>query len=321
MRLIKHIFTGLSIYFLAGIISFGQPAFHSQLHQTDKSPELPEIEPTEILIRHTGYSLVYDESHEQAKWVAYELTAAETGKRFERTDDFLEDPLISTGSATDEDYKGSGYDRGHIAPASDMGWSAETMAESFYYSNMSPQEPSFNRGIWKKGEDLVRTWAVAYGNLFVVAGPVLHKGLRTIGPHSVSVPEFYYKVILDPQKGQERGIAFVIPNEGSRRPLTDFVVTIDSVERLTGINFFPSLPDKEEEHFESTVCIECWTWTKGKSQVHSSNIDPPHQNIEPTHQESSTISEPHRCGAPTKKGQPCRNRVKAGNNHCYLHGG
>lgn len=273
MRFRIQIFAGILIHLLTGIISFSQPAFQSHHQQPDKSPELPEIQPNETLIRHIGYSLVYDETHEQAKWVAYELTAAETGKRFERTDEFLEDPLISTGSATDADYKASGYDRGHIAPASDMGWSAETMAESFYYSNMSPQEPSFNRGIWKKGEDLVRTWAVAYGNLFVVAGPVLHKGLKTIGPHAVSVPDLYYKVILDPQKGQERGIAFVIPNEGSRRPLTDFVVTIDSVERLTGINFFPALPDKEEKHLESTVCLECWTWTVGKSHIHSPNMD------------------------------------------------
>jgi len=318
MRFLKHTFAGILMQFLAGILLFGQPAFHPQSIQ---SPELPEIQFNEILIRHTGYSLVYDEKHEQARWVAYELTAAETGKWFERTNQFLEDPLISTGSATDADYKGSGYDRGHIAPASDMGWSAETMAESFFYSNMSPQEPSFNRGIWKKGEDLVRFWARSYGNLYVVAGPVLLSGLKTIGPHEVSVPDFYYKVILDPEQGQEKAIAFVIPNEGSRRPLTDFVVTIDSVERLTGINFFPALPDDKEWHLESTVCLECWSWTKGHSQVHTPDVSNISPSKEPLTDESSSISEPHICGATTKKGKPCRNRVKAGNRHCHLHGG
>lgn len=321
MGFLKHLFSGILIHFLPGILSFGQNVFQSHPDHSNNSPELPEIHPHEILIRHIGYSLVYDEKHEQAKWVAYELTAAETGKWFDRTNEFLEDPLIATGSATDADYKGSGYDRGHIAPASDMGWSAETMAESFYYSNMSPQAPSFNRGIWKKGEDLVRVWARTYGNLFVVAGPVLHKGLKTIGPNEVSVPELYYKVILDPEKGHEKGIAFVIPNDGSRRPLTEFVVTIDSVERLTGINFFPAFPDEQENLLESTVCVECWVWTTSRSIVHPPDLSTPHSLSDRPERESSSISESHLCGATTKKGKPCRNRVKAANSHCHLHGG
>jgi len=283
--------------------------------------ELPELKENEVLITHKGYSLVYDETHEQARWVAYELLAGETNKIINRTNNFLEDPLIATGSATDADYKGSGYDRGHIAPASDMGWSADAMAESFYYSNMSPQEPSFNRGIWKKGEELVRHWARTYGSLFVVAGPVLHKGLHTIGPNAVSVPRLYYKVVVDPGLGHRKGIAFVIPNEGSHRPLTDFVVTIDSVERLTGLNFFPSFPDEEENHLETAVCMECWVWTTSHSPRISTEISPSHSLQNQQVQESPSISEPHLCGATTKKGKPCRNRVKAGNHHCYLHGG
>jgi endonuclease G len=303
-----------------GLFSFGQAVTAHGSHSHPHLSELPELQAHDVLITHKGYSLVYDETHEQARWVAYELTGAETDKLFGRTDDFMEDPLITTGSATDADYKASGYDRGHIAPASDMGWSAVTMAESFYYSNMSPQEPSFNRGIWKKGEDLVRNWARAYGNLLVVAGPVLHKGLKTIGLNAVSVPELYYKVILDPEPGHEKGIAFVMANEGSRLPLTDFVVTIDSVERLTGINFFPTLAEREEKHLESAVCLECWIWTKGSSPIHSPVISPPTNTVEQPEQEPTSISVPHLCGALTKKGKPCRNRVKAGNQHCYLHG-
>ena len=109
--------------------------------------EIPKIGLNENVISHTGYSLLYNETHEQSKWVAYELTKVETNKIFERTDKFLIDPKVQTGTGNDGDYSGSGYDRGHLAPASDMGWSETTMVESFYYSNISPQTPSFNRGI------------------------------------------------------------------------------------------------------------------------------------------------------------------------------
>ena len=115
--------------------------------------EIPKTNAKDKVIHHAGYSLLYNEIHEQASWVAYELTKDETNKIYDRTNKFIVDRSVKTGSATDKDYESSGYDRGHLAPASDMGWSEITMAESFYYSNMSPQDPSFNRGIWKKLED------------------------------------------------------------------------------------------------------------------------------------------------------------------------
>ena len=159
--------------------------------------EIPKTNSKDKIITHTGYSLLYNETHEQANWIAYDLTAEETNKLFERTDKFISDPKVKTGTASDKDYKGSGYDRGHLAPASDMGWSTTAMAESFYYSNMSPQTPSFNRGIWKKLEELVRTCAIENNTIYVVTGPVLTNGLQTIGPNKVSVPNYYYKVVLD----------------------------------------------------------------------------------------------------------------------------
>jgi endonuclease G, mitochondrial len=223
-----------------------------------KHPEIPAVSMNDAVITHAGFSLLYSEPHEQAKWVAYDLTREETWKTVKRTDRFLPDPLVKTGTATDADYRGSGYDRGHMAPAADMGWSAKAMAESFYYSNMSPQVPACNRGVWKRLEEKVRSWAAEYGALYIVTGPVLSDTLPFIGPDKVSVPYYYYKVIVDHSSPDMKGIGFIVPNEGSDELLSHFAVSIDSVETLTGIDFFPSLPN--EEAVEAEVCIRCWDW-------------------------------------------------------------
>jgi endonuclease G, mitochondrial len=249
----------------------GSPAFVNPGKQKKKNKtaivhlEIPKTLPKDIIITHTGYSLLYNELHEQAMWVAYELTSAETHKVVPRTNKFLPDPLVKTLSADDDDYAGSAYDRGHLASAADMGWSAATMAESFYYSNMSPQVPAFNRGIWKRLEELVRTWAVENTAIYVVTGPVLTSGLSSIGPDKVSVPKYFYKVILDYTDPEIKGIGFLMPNEGSGDPLQNFAVTIDSVERYTGIDFFPALPDAKEKQIESSLCIPCWSWKSTSS--------------------------------------------------------
>jgi endonuclease G len=203
--------------------------------------EIPKTLPKDEVIAHAGYSLLYNEAHEQASWVAYELTAKETKKIYDRTDRFLVDPKVKKGSANDKDYQGSGYDRGHLAPAADMTWSIESITESFYYSNMSPQVPYFNRVIWKALEERVRSWAVENDALYIVTGPVLRKGLPTIGANRVSIPEYYYKVILDYRDPVVKGIGFIMPNMTSTVPLQAYAVSIDSVEVLTGLDFFPSL--------------------------------------------------------------------------------
>ncbi|MFZ9657177.1 MAG: DNA/RNA non-specific endonuclease, partial [Crocinitomicaceae bacterium] len=151
----------------------------------------PSLHPGEIILSHTAYSFSYNEEHEQANWVAYLLTKTHLGSGVERSDRFMEDPIVSTGTATNADYAKSGYDRGHLAPAADMSWSETVMQESFYYSNMSPQLPGFNRGIWKRLEEQVRTWAEFYDSIYVVTGPVLSPELPKIGPNQVSVPKYY----------------------------------------------------------------------------------------------------------------------------------
>lgn len=222
--------------------------------------EIPKTNPEELVISHIGYSFLYNETHEQANWVAYQLSKEETNTTFERTDRFISDPLVATGTATNKDYAKSGYDRGHLAPAADMGWSETAMKESFYFSNMSPQLPGFNRGIWKKLEGLVRSWAIENDTIYIVTGPVLTEGLPTIGNNKVSIPKYYYKVILDYTEPGIHGIGFIMANESSQGPLQNFAVSIDSVETFTGIDFFPLLPDAQEELIERTICIDCWNW-------------------------------------------------------------
>ena len=225
--------------------------------------EIPATQQKEEIILHTGYSFLYNEAHEQAKWVAYLLTAERTTAVVKRKDNFRPDPAVKTGTATVADYKNSGYDRGHLAPCADMCWSQTAMDESFFFSNMSPQVPSFNRGIWAKLEDLVRIWAKEYDTLYIVTWAVLQDGLPTIGQkHKVSVPEYYYKVILNYTSKDIKGIGFILPNKGSSQPLQDFAVTIDSVQNLTGINFFYQLSEAQEECAEKTLCTACWIWSK-----------------------------------------------------------
>jgi len=213
------------------------------------------------IVDRTGYALGYSEYHEQASWVVYRLTAEEVKtKAVKRDDSFKEDPAIPTGSATLADYRGSGYDRGHLAPAADMGYSIQTMEESFYMSNMSPQSPDFNRGVWKLLEEQVRSFAVAEGDIYVVTGPVLPKTKTlTIGANKVTVPRAYYKVIYD-RTPPEKMLGFVLPNEGSNRPLKDFAVTVDKVEEITGLDFFSELPPEKQAQLEGSITVNAWLW-------------------------------------------------------------
>lgn len=205
-----------------------------------------------------GYSICYREDYEQSEWVAYKLTEADLVKAAKRQDNFHVDPNITTGSATLEDYRGSGYDRGHLAPAADMVRSEQIMSDSFYMSNMSPQNPQLNRGMWAKAEAEVRNWAKDYGIVFVVTGPILEKQPEeylSIGINKVSVPEFYYKIMLSPVSLDKEPVdweifACIIPNQKNEGSFKDFCVTVDEIEERTGIDFFPMLDDETEERIE-----------------------------------------------------------------------
>jgi endonuclease G, mitochondrial len=289
--------------------------------------EIPAVSAVEKVIRHTGYSLLFNDTYKQADWVAYELTKEETTKRFERNNKFVTDPLVTTGTASDKDYAGSGYDKGHLAPAADMEWSSTAMAESFYYSNMSPQEPGFNRGIWKKLEELVRTWAIENNSLYIVTGPILTEGLPAIGPDHVAVPKYFYKVILDYTGPEIKGIGFIIPNTGSSEPLQTFSVTIDSVEKFTGIDFFPLLPDDQENIIESRFDLNLWDWVnsnasnENKKVLNSDQSKTDQSNTKTNSQNTERRSNPVQCSGISKSGDRCRRMTNSPNGFCFQHGG
>jgi len=221
--------------------------------------ELPEYDASDTVIHHTGYSLSYSEEHEQAEWVAYELTVEELRGNVERTDNFRADPNVDTETASLSDYRGSGYDRGHLAPAADFSWSKKAMSDTFYFSNMSPQKPGFNRGIWRSLESQVREWAVRDRALLVVTGPVLRDvEYKTIGENDVAIPRYYYKVLLDIEEPELKGIGFLLPHESSSAPLSSFAVSIDKVEQITGIDFYHAIEDDLEERLESSFNGSLW---------------------------------------------------------------
>ena len=188
------------------------------------------------------------------------LVEEATTKAASREDNFRPDPEIPTGSATLADYRGSGYDRGNLAPAADMSFSVKTMDESFYMSNMSPQRGEFNRGIWKDLEAQVRSFAISEGDVYIVTGPVLpQKKSLTIGASQVTVPERYYKVVWD-RTPPEKTIGFILPNAGSSNSLQSYAVTVDVVEAATGLDFFSEIPQPQQEQLESTITINAWKW-------------------------------------------------------------
>lgn len=227
-----------------------------------KGLELPRPIDGEQIITHTGYTLSYNEEYELPSYVAYELTKAEVLGGEDREDNFRADNSVRTGSASLDDYRGSGYDRGHMAPAADFKWSAEAMSDTFYLSNMCPQDPSFNRGIWADLEAVVRTMAYDNESVYVVTGPVLTDGpYETIGENKVAVPKRFYKVVLDYTNPDIKAIGFVLPNENSDKSLQSFAMTVDEVEEITGLDFYPALPDEEEAVIESEMSTADWNFT------------------------------------------------------------
>lgn len=226
------------------------------------------------VVRHQYYALSYHEKYELAEWVAFELTADRLNSEWvRRTNNFRPDPKVETGSATPDDYRRTNYDRGHLAAAADMAFSSQAMSESFYMSNMAPQEPGFNKGIWRELEELNRDWAKRFKHLYVVTGPVLSEGIKFwVGENQVAVPQAFYRVILDIREPEKKGIAYVIPNQVTEDRLEIFATSIDAVEDLTGIDFFPELlSDEMEEKLESEYDPKLWRTNEKKYRIRVEN--------------------------------------------------
>ena len=260
------------------------------------------------VVNHSYYSLSYYEQHEQAAWVYYKLTPDMINGAFDRTDNFRSDPFVTTGSASLADYQGSGYDRGHLAPASDMKISSSAMSESFFLSNMSPQVPSFNRGGWKKLEILIRNWVCSEGEVFVITGPVFMDNLGTIGVNEITIPGYYYKIIYS-ERNKEM-IGFVMPNEKISSDLHLYVRSVDFIEDQTDIDFFYQLADELEDKLESPKQTRHWiVATTSTPTTTQSNPFASSKNI----QSSQCF------GMAKSTGKQCKNKTKRSNGYCYIH--
>ncbi len=240
---------------------------------------LPQLQPNEEIIMHSAMALVYNEKYEQASWVAHIILPDVVSGMVGRSNDFRPDPLVKTGSAVERDYMikdtladgsikydGFGYDRGHLAPSADFRWSQKALSESFYYSNMSPQVADFNRDSWAKLEDLFRAYVQEKKvPLYIVTAPLLREGLPVVerGQNHVAIPVYYYKIALDPANKQ--AIAFLMPNKKCEYPTEHYAVSIDSLEHLTGRDFFPALPDSLENRLELMDSAKPWMKLKEKN--------------------------------------------------------
>lgn len=233
---------------------------------------------SEKILRRTAYTVSYNEETRQPNWVAWTLTRANVTEENmivdrPRNAPFHEDEDTPTPRATLDDYRGSGWTRGHMCPAGDCRWREDVQYESFLLSNVCPQARALNAGIWNDIEKSCRRWALRYGKAYVVAGPVFFKKSDKgfIGRGMVKVPDAFFKVVLCPDAPQPMAIGFVCRNEdvkspeagvtpsGRRRHKAElYIHTIDEVERITGYDFFCALPDDEEAKVESHADIEDW---------------------------------------------------------------
>jgi endonuclease G len=209
-----------------------------------------------ISLDKTALTISYNPEHKQANWVFYELGRNQLRNCVQRNNNFHQDPeLDDRDAATLEDFKGSGFDRGHLSPAADNKWSPRAMADSFLLSNISPQPPRFNQGIWGKLENLVRAWALKKGGLWVTTGPVLQRGLATIGDSRVSTPRAYFKVLVS--QATHQALALLLPVNASG-DLARYAVPVSVVEQQSGMNFHQGVDAEEERRLESIVATEGW---------------------------------------------------------------
>lgn len=235
----------------------------SSRQETDISYEIPKSPSglSEIILKRVGYTVSYNAGRKVPNWVAWHLTRKHTMGRNKRDGvSFQEDPDVPSPKATNGDYYNSRYDRGHMCPAGDNKWSAEAMRQSFYFTNICPQNQNLNRYEWNDVEQQCREWAKEYGAIDICCGPIFEgKGRqKTIGKNKVWVPDAFFKCILYAHGKDSKAIAFIYPNRSVKQDMSACVVTVDEVERRTGIDFFPTLPDDVENRVEATARLADW---------------------------------------------------------------
>ncbi len=228
-----------------GSISFAEELLPSSTH--------------DAIVIHDYFMLSYSESHEQAEWVAYTLEKSHLTYDDRKRPYFIEDPKVKTKSADWRNYKGSGYDRGHLCPAGDRRFTEYAYNETFYTSNVTPQNKEFNAGVWNRLEKQVRQWCKTYGTLHIITGGVLKGNMEEIGEEDVDVPNAFYKILVRKNGDSYKVLAFLMPHEESNLPLSDFLVPVDKLESLTGLDFFKDLKDVGSE-LERNVDTSGWAF-------------------------------------------------------------
>ena len=218
--------------------------------------ELPAVRDAEAenILQRKGFTLSYNAERGVPNWVAWELTRKEVQGKEERKDKFVPDPDLPEPRVVHADYTGSGYDRGHMAPAADMKWSKQAMQESFYMSNICPQNQKLNRDDWGDLEEICRKWAKKYGTVHIACGPIYdQKSPKRIGKNRVAVPDRFYKVVLIYNRKNPIAMGFLFDNKAHHQAISKYMVSVDSVESVTGMDFFSRLPDEVENRIEVLV--------------------------------------------------------------------
>ena len=244
----------ISIVWSLLLAACGPQAGHMAVVADTTSLELPAYDTTEDIIVHLGYTASYNHTTLLPNWVAWELTAEEVSDAFDFQCSFSRDPNVDFPKASREDYAHSGWDKGHMAPRADMKWNAQALEESYYFTNICPQNHEMNGGAWLKIEELTRRMAKRYGAVYVVCGPVVGAGrYGTIGQAGVQVPDGFFKALAVNTTEGIHTVAFLMentPQDGSPR---SYAVTVDSVESVIRRNLFPSIPEEVESAFDWNV--------------------------------------------------------------------
>ena len=221
---------------------------------------LPQSQYNYPIYDHRYFILGYAPSHKQAAWVEWLLTKQRVvTKTTKRLDNFREDSSLAFCPSTLEDYKRSGYARGHICPSADMLWDVNANSETFLLSNMSPQVKEFNDGRWTELEIACRSWAIKNDSVLIISGPIFKNPKTTIGKGKVTVPSSYFKIVIDISFPKCKAIAFIMPNERLEKDIFNYATTIKDIENQTGLNFFPDY-DKDDliRRLETTIDTLLW---------------------------------------------------------------
>ena len=282
---------------------------HVAFSQTYSLNKVKATNSNEIsFVKHTFYEIGFNTKYNLPAWTFYSLTKEHLAiANLERKGSFVKDPLLESKQANNADYSASGFDKGHLVPCEDMSFSEQAMQETFYYSNCAPQTTELNRGEWKMLEELCRNWGKEYGEVIIVSGPVFGINLPKLGEGHIPVPDLFYKIIVRHQEQSYKAISFVLPNiTTSINALQNYICSVDSVEKLTSLDFFSDLPDNLEAQFESVANTQEW------------NFDY-HHHIKTENDSVKTKIVYVQCSAITKKGKRCKNKTNSVNGLCAMH--